>query len=104
MITIADCHSPKGQYITEVHSGADEYTYLKQEFENKEPYEAIIISDKYGYEPEHKAKVVIGRELICAIKSREFHKIILEPKLRFHRFSEPEAVVLRGVAFTKFMR
>jgi hypothetical protein len=91
-ITEADCQGPKGSYTTVIHSGSD-YTYFKQTFSySNDPFEAVISNDK-GFQIVRDS---IGSSLdiktMLALKSHEFHMILIDMEDRFHQFGKPEYI------------
>lgn len=91
-ITEADCQGPKGPYKTIVHSDRD-YTYFKQVFSyGSDPFEAVIVHDSAFQVVSDSVGSSFGKETITALKSHEFHMILIDLKDRFHQFSKPETV------------
>jgi hypothetical protein len=90
-ITEADCVGPQGTYSTLVHSGPD-YTYFKQTYSySGHPFEAVIIKDSaFQLVNDSISDALDDKEIIGALKSHEFHMILIDLKERFHQFSVPE--------------
>lgn len=89
-ITEADCVGPKGTYTTVLHSGPD-YTYFKQTYSYSDnSFEAVIINDSAFQLVNDSISGALDKEIISALKSHEFHMILIDLKERFHQFSEPE--------------
>lgn len=91
-ITQAECKGPKGTYKTIVHSAVD-YTYFKQTFSySSDPFEAVIIGDSAFQIVNDSIESSFGKEVIAALKSHEFHMILIDLKKRYHEFSDPKSV------------
>jgi hypothetical protein len=91
-ITEADCQGPKGKYTTIVHSSPD-YTYFKQVFSySSTPFEAVIVSDSAFQVVNDSVGSSFGKGTIAALRSHEFHMILIDFNDRFHQFSKPESV------------
>jgi hypothetical protein len=91
-ITEAECKGPKGTYRTIVHSAPD-YTYFKQTFSySNDPFEAVIVGDSAFQIVNDSVAGSFGKEVIAALKSHEFHMILIDLKHRYHQFSEREYV------------
>jgi hypothetical protein len=89
-ITEADCVGPKGTYTTVLHSGPD-YTYFKQTYSYSDnSFEAVIINDSAFQLVNDSISGALDKEIITALKSHEFHMILIDLKERFHQFSVPE--------------
>lgn len=88
-ITEADCQGPQGKYTTIVHSDPD-YTYFKQVFSySSTPFEAVIVRDSAFQVVNDSVGSSFDKETIAALRSHEFHMILIDLNDRFHQFSEP---------------
>ncbi len=75
-----------------MHSAPD-YTYFKQTFSySNDPFEAVIIGDSAFQIVNDSVGSSFGKEVMVALKSHEFHLILIDLKKRYHEFSEPKAV------------
>ena len=92
LVSLADCISPNGKYTTEIHTVSGGYSYFKQIYTYKPtPFEAVIENKVNGYVIGDSIKP-LSKEAICAIRSHEFHNMILEVDQRFHDLEKPEMI------------
>ena len=92
LVSLADCMSPNGKYTTEIHTAHVGYSYFKQEYSYKPvSFEAVIENKASGYMIGDSIEP-LSREAIYAIRSHEFHSMILEIDQRFHDLEKPEMI------------
>ncbi len=92
LIAVADCNSPKGNYITETHTATGGYSYFKQTYSySPDPFEAVIQNKTDGFQVGDTSHP-LPKEAVYTIRGHEFHNIILEVNSRFHDFQKPVVV------------
>ena len=90
LVSLADCLSPGGNYTTEIHTARGGYSYFKQVYSYRPaPFEAIIENKVNGYIIGDSIKP-LSKEAMYAIRSHEFHNMVLEVDQRFHDLEKPE--------------
>lgn len=89
-MTEAECCGPKGDYKTIVYSDSG-YTYFRQMYSySNTPFEAVIVENE-GHQIENDSLGdSLNKETIAALKSHEFHMILLDLDKRFHQFGKLE--------------
>lgn len=97
LVSLADCISPKGKYTTEIHTASPGYSYFKQVYSYKPgSFEAVIENKTNGYVIGDSIKP-LAKEAVYAIRSHEFHNMVLEVDQRFHDYGKPENIKADGM-------
>ncbi|GEM_PF-1044330 len=99
LISIADCQGPDGNYITEVHSTKNGYTYFSQKYEYKDDeFEVILENEDFGYSVDLASgqKDTLSQPVLEVIKGHEFHKISLFPDMFFSNIMYQKDSIFRS--------
>ena len=94
IITIADCTSPMGDYLTEVRSMGDgSCLFIQKSNTSNHPFIAKIKDDGLGYVLSEHDNIIdtLSRENVEMIRGHEIHKMSINPKFFFDEISLDQA-------------
>ena len=101
MIAIANCSSPYGNYISEVHSTMFGYTFMRHTYDDSPPFIGVVLDSMTGYLLDSTLSITdtMNTKIIEMIKGHEFIWIAEAPTRYIYNIQSMEMGDTNGLAY-----